>query len=134
MVVTCTSAVLLGWAGCGGEEPSSESTPASTTPDRPSLVASLRAPTHRPRAGAAWPITVTARTAAGRPLRATVSYAYLYGGAVVARRSHYRFRGVFHDTIRWPERSVGFPLTFRAVVRTASGARNLDYEVEVRPR
>jgi hypothetical protein len=82
--------------------------------------------------GAPWPITIRARDAAGRPLRAAVRYQYLFAGAVVARRSHYRFLGAFHDTIRWPVRSVGVPLTFRAVVTTPLGTRRLDYDVRVK--
>lgn len=97
-------------------------------------MATLDAPTHHPVANAAWPITVTARTPAGRPLRAVVTYQYLFAGQVVARRSRYRFRGTFHDVIRWPPRSLNVPLTFRAVVTTRLGTRNLDYAVQVMPR
>ncbi|HEU4706059.1 MAG TPA: hypothetical protein VFS64_02605 [Solirubrobacterales bacterium] len=92
----------------------------------------LRAQTHHPRAGAPWPIVIRAHDPAGRPLAAEVRYQYLFGGAVVARRSHYRFRGTFHDTFRWPARSLGVPLTFRAVVTTRFGTRRLDYDVQVR--
>jgi hypothetical protein len=77
---------------------------------------------------------VTARTSGGRPLRAVVTYQYLFAGQVVARRSRYRFTGTFHDVIRWPDNSVGYPLTFRAVVSTKLGTRNLDYPVRVRAR
>jgi hypothetical protein len=93
----------------------------------------LAAPTHRPRANAPWPIAIEARGPGGRPLRAAVRYQFLFAGSVVARRSHYRFRGTFHDVIRWPANSVGVPLTFRAVVATALGTRRLDYRVRVRP-
>lgn len=91
----------------------------------------LTATTHRPKAGAPWPITIRAVGPDGRPLRAEVRYQYLFGGAVVARRSHYRFRGVFHDTFTWPAQSLGVPLTFRAIVTTPLGTRNLDYKVTV---
>lgn len=60
-------------------------------------------------------------------------YQFLFSGSVVAHRSHYRFRGTLHDTIRWPARSAGIPLTFRAVVTTPLGVRRLDYPVRVRP-
>ena len=33
------------------------------------------------------------------------------GGAVVARRSHYNFKGRFRDTFKWPRSAVGYPLT-----------------------
>jgi hypothetical protein len=76
---------------------------------------------------------LTARDAGGRPLRAEVGYQFLFAGRVVARRSHYRFRGRFRDVVTWPRRSVGVPLTFRAVVTTRLGTRNLDYPVVVAP-
>jgi hypothetical protein len=75
---------------------------------------------------------IRAHDAAGRPLSAEVRYQYLFAGSVVARRSHYRFRGSFHDTLRWPARSLGAPLTFRAVVTTPLGTRRLDYVVKVK--
>jgi hypothetical protein len=92
----------------------------------------LAAPGHRPVVGAPWPITIRARGPGGEPLRAEVRYQYLFAGSVVARRSHYRFKGIFRDTIRWPARSLGIPLTFRAVVTTPLGTRKLDYPVRVR--
>jgi hypothetical protein len=92
----------------------------------------LTATTHRPQAGARWPLTIRAFGPDGRPLRAEVRYQYLFAGQVVARRSHYRFRGVFHDVITWPARSLAVPLTFRAVVTTSFGTRDLDYPVRVR--
>jgi hypothetical protein len=93
----------------------------------------LQAPGHRPRASKPWPIVLTARDAGGRPLRAEVRYQFLFAGRVVARRSHYTFRGRFRDVVTWPRRSVGVPLTFRAVVSTRLGTRNLDYPVVVAP-
>lgn len=92
----------------------------------------LAAPTHRPVVGAPWPIVIRARGPGGKPLRAEVRYRFLFAGAIVARRSHHRFEGVFRDTIRWPARSLGIPLTFRAVVATPLGTRRLDYAVRVR--
>jgi hypothetical protein len=62
---------------------------------------------------------------------ATVSYEYLYGAQVVARRSHYRFVGDFSDIFIWPVAAVGYPLTFRAVVVSGGTTINLDYPVQV---
>jgi hypothetical protein len=92
----------------------------------------LAAPTHHPAAGAPWPIAIRALGPGGRPLRAEVRYQFLFAGSVVARRSHHRFNGTFRDTLRWPARSLGVPLTFRAVVTTPLGTRRLDYAVRVR--
>jgi hypothetical protein len=124
------AAVAVSLASCGGG--SSESQPSGSTEQRPpAQTITLSAQTHRPVAGAAWPIVIRAHDAAGRPLQAEVRYQYLFAGVVVARRSHYRFRGTFHDTFRWPARSLGVPLTFRAVVTTPLGTRRLDYDVRV---
>lgn len=126
------AAALLaaGLGACGGGSGSTQ----TTTTRRPAPLVTLSAPGHRPAVGAPWPIEIRARDAAGHPLRAEVRYQYLFGGSVVAHRSHYRFRGDFHDTLRWPARAVGIPLTFRAVVSTPLGTRRLDYDVRVKKR
>lgn len=126
-------ALLLatGISACGGGgSERSNATDSRTTAPRPRVT--LAAPTHRPSVGAPWRITIRAHGPGGRPLRAAVRYRFLFGGSVVARRSHYRFRGTFHDTLRWPARAADLPLTFRAVVTTPLGRRNLDYRVRVR--
>jgi hypothetical protein len=41
---------------------------------------------------------------------------------------------VFRDRIEFPERSVGIPLTFRVVVRTKYGLKNVNYKVTVQRR
>jgi hypothetical protein len=124
--------------------------PAQAAPAA-SFRAHLSAPTHHPRACHRWKITVTARTASGRALRATAVYKFLFQGQVVStqypsprsrasctsaarRHSPWPFTGRFTDsTIMWPRRSVGIPLTFRVVVRVAHrGTKNLDYRVRVR--
>jgi len=120
--------LLLGISACGGDSSEQGETGGRTAAPR----LTLAAPTHRPTVGAPWPITIRAYAPGGRPLRAEVRYQFLFGGNVVARRSHYRFRGRFHDTLRWPARAAGLPLTFRAVVTTPLGRRNLDYRVRVR--
>lgn len=94
------------------------------------VTATLHAGTHAPRVGEPWPIhfTVTAR---GAPAHASVSYEYLYAGAVVARRSHYVFVGRFSDVFKWPATAVGYPLTFRAVVVSGGVTIDLDYPIQV---
>jgi hypothetical protein len=123
--------------------------PASTP-----FVATLKATTHSPKAGKAWPITVTVRSNSGRSLRATATYQFVYNGQVVAtrypspkadlhskcnqegtcRHSPYPFTGRLHDpTVTWPARSAGIALKFRVVVKVKGlGTRNLDYSVRVR--
>ncbi len=85
---------------------------------------------HHPRVNQSWPLSFIV-TAAGAPARASVSYEYLFGGQVVARRSHYTFAGHFSDTFLWPAAAVGYPLTFRAVVASGKATVNLDYAVQV---
>ena len=119
--------LALGCSACGG------SSASHGAPNRPAVaVVTMSAPSHHPTVGAPWPIVIRARDSSGAPLKATVRYEFLFGGSVVARRSHYRFRGVHHDTLRWPANSVGVPLTFRAVVTTPLGTRRLDYSVQVK--
>jgi hypothetical protein len=86
---------------------------------------------HRPRVGERWPISFAVRSA-GKAARAAVAYEYLFAGAVVAHRSHYRFLGVFHDVFQWPASAVGYPLTFRAVITSSGKTLDLDYPVQVR--
>ena len=123
--------LTMGLTACGGGSGAGGAGETARRPP-PQPAVTLTAPGHRPVVGAPWPIVIRARGPGGKPLRAEVRYQYLFAGAVVARRSHYRFKGVFHDTIRWPARSLGIPLTFRAVVTTPLGTRRLDYPVRVR--
>lgn len=124
-------ALALGLSACGGGSKPGGGEPQGR-PAAPQPTVTLSAPGHRPVADAPWPIVIRARGPDGKPLRAEVRYRFLFSGAVVARRSHYRFKGVFHDTIRWPANSLGVPLVFRAVVTTPLGTRRLDYPVRVR--
>jgi hypothetical protein len=126
--------------------------PAASAQAAP-FAATLKAPTHKPKAGALWPITVTARTSSGKALRATATYQFIFNGSVVAtrypspsasatskcskegtcRKTPYPFRGRLHDpTFTWPARAVGIDLTFRVIVTVAGKGRvNLDYKVRV---
>ncbi len=123
-----TFALALGLSACGGDAQPGDT---GNRPE-PQPQVTLAAPGHRPAVGAPWPIVIRAYGQDGEPLRSEVRYQFLFAGSVVARRSHYRFRGSFRDTIRWPARSLGVPLTFRAVVTTPLGTRRVDYAVRVR--
>lgn len=95
--------------------------------------ATLSVPGHHPKVGRIWPVVVTA-TYEGKGVRASLRYEFLFGGTVVSRQSHFRFKGRFRDdTFKWPASAVGFRLTLRAVVSSRYGTRKLDYWVEVRP-
>lgn len=144
--------------GCGGSKasstgassaraPTTRSTTATTAPApsvgvshevSPGVVrsaaqdvsATMNVSGHRPKVDAAWPVHLIV-TRAGKPAKAEVRYQYLFAGQVVARRSHYRFKGAFHDVFKWPPSAVGYPLTFRAVVTSAGVTLDLDYPVQV---
>jgi hypothetical protein len=109
------------------------STVSAAVPPGP-IVAVLRAPGHHPRVGN-WEITLTL-TKGGRPIAGHVSYQYLFQGQVVSTQQvgghSPDFVGVFHDTLTWPATAVGYPLTFRVVITTPYGVKNVDYAVTVR--
>ena len=126
-------ALALAAAGCGGGGKKHAATTTTPRPAPPPFGATLRAPGHNPRADKPWPVVVTATANDGRPLAAVVHYQFLFAGRVVAERSTYHFRGRFRDVVTWPRESIDVPLTFRAVITTKLGKRNLDYPVMVRP-
>jgi hypothetical protein len=94
------------------------------------VTATLHASTHKPKVNRPWPLHFTV-THNGAPVKAAVEYEYLFGGQVVAHRSHYIFTGHFSDVFRWPSTAVGYPLTFRAVITSKGATINLDYPVQV---
>jgi hypothetical protein len=131
---THTSATGTNGAAATGSTPSSpgsgETSPGIVSGSSGSMAATMHAATHHPRVNEPWPVSFIA-TDAGKPAHAEVAYEYLFGGQVVAHRSHYKFTGHFHDVFMWPSSAVGFPLTFRAVIESAGATLNLDYSVQV---
>ncbi|MGO9319491.1 MAG: hypothetical protein ACLQBY_01630 [Solirubrobacteraceae bacterium] len=150
------TAALLVLSGCGGSSKSPATRSTGTTPtvstasqapqpvvatavDNASTVgassggvtASMHAGTHRPKVEAPWPVHFTV-TRHGRGVTASVSYEYMFGGQVVAHRSHYTFKRRFSDVFKWPPAAVGYPLTFRAVIVSGGLTLDLDYPVQVR--
>lgn len=108
------------------------------------FVVHFRAAGHHPEVGKLWRITVTAkRRRSHRPIHAAAFYQFVAGGSVVStqypapRGGHatrpYRFFGRFSDTLKFPARSLGQPLTFRVVVRAGRlGTAHVDYRIRVR--
>jgi hypothetical protein len=155
-LLAALTAGALGASGCGGStkspptRSSSESTtsasvasstaqPAAPSPAATShtvtataggVSATMHGGTHRPRVDRPWPIRF-AVTSGGHGVRASVEYEYVFAGQVVAHRSHYTFTGHFSDVFMWPSSAVGYPLTFRAVIRSRGSTLNLDYQVQV---
>ncbi|QEC46744.1 hypothetical protein FSW04_03515 [Baekduia soli] len=115
--------------------------PAQAAP----FVGRVSTPKAQPRADHGWVITVTARTASGRNLRATAFYQFLFDGQVVSTQypspgkragtAHrpYGFTGRYRDTLLFPARAAGIPLTLRVVIRVAGkGTVKVDRKIRVR--
>ncbi len=117
-------------ADARGGHPDAALPAATVTSSSGGVTASMHVGTHHPRVNQPWYLKFTV-TRAGRPVKAGVSYEYLFGGHVVAKRSHYSFTGSFSDTFRFPATAVGYPLTFRAVIVSGRATIDLDYAVQV---
>ena len=133
--LTSVTVTVLAVAGCGGSgggrstaasqtTGTTSSSPASSTAAPASTAAAASGPSTAPSGG-----ETVVGSASG--VVASVGYEFLFGGQVVARRSHYTFRGHFSDIVEWPASAVGYPLTLRTVVRAAGATINLDYPVQV---
>jgi hypothetical protein len=112
-----------------------------------SFVAHLKAPNHHPLANKLWYITVSATSAAGKPLKATAWYEFYYAGQKVATRNPspttpcdeaggrhpYPFKGSYRDGLLWPKRSIGIPLTLKVAVKVKGlGIKRLSWKVVIR--
>ncbi len=132
---TLLPALALSLASCGssgGQHAAMTSTTRSTSSAQPLMVA-LHAPRVEPKAGGFWPIVVTARTSDGAPVDGTVSYAFLFGGSVVARRPGGQMRsGIFHDRLEFPAQAVGYPLTVQVIVQATGATGTTERSVTVR--
>jgi hypothetical protein len=107
------------------------SLPVSASAAAP-FTAHLQAPNHTPTAGKKWYITVTA-THGKTKLSGSVNYQFLFSGSVVGHQKGHSFKGgVFHDWLLFPNKSVGFSLTLRVVVKTSYGTVDLPWTVNVR--
>jgi hypothetical protein len=111
----------------------------------PTFKATLKTPKTQPKVGKLWDITVTAKSNAGRPLRASAYYQFVFNGQVVStqypapgtkgvgiRYSPLKFTGQFSDQLLFPARSAGIPLTLRVVVTsTGHGTVKLNHNIRV---
>ena len=104
------------------------------------LHVTLVAVTHTPKVGARWPYIVTA-TVGGKPAAGhlTAQIVDPLGGkhpvgfgSKKGNVTNVAFKGRFQDFVIWPKTSVGYPLTFRVTVTTASGKKVLNYVVTVK--
>jgi len=113
--------------------PSTTAPPTTQAPAAQGIRAKLTASTHTPKANADWRWAVKVTDAQGRPLKVRADIEFVFAGAIVGRDTPptRTFRGSYHDTLQWPARAAGQPLTFRVVVTTAKGRKTLDYAVMV---
>ncbi|HUB36609.1 MAG TPA: hypothetical protein VL972_07270 [Solirubrobacteraceae bacterium] len=125
-----TTTPATGATSAAGTSPGHESAPGVVSASAGPVSATMHASTHHPTVGKPWPLTFTV-TSAGAPAKASIGYEYLFGGQVVAHRSHYLFTGHFADVFHWPAEAVGYPLTFRAVIVSGGHTIDLDYPVQV---
>ncbi len=140
LVAGTAIAVALLLAGCGGQDEQrgfapppkevSKAEAGSTEFDGP-FKATLVAPGHLAKVGKPWRWKVEVTTNDGEPLAASAQIQFVFAGQVVGRGSRARFVGIHRSAVKWPERSVGYPLTFRVALTTDKGKANLDYPVQV---
>jgi len=84
---------------------------------------------HSPVINKKWPIVVDVTRGKAR-LSGTVSYEFLFSGAVVSTQKGHAFTGgVYRDAMVFPAASLGQPLTLRIVVKTKYGSGHIDWNV-----
>jgi hypothetical protein len=101
--------------------------------------ATLHAPTHTPKVGAQWPISIRVTDRGGRPIRARLTMRFLFGAIPVGKVDEgrvYTFVGTWRERkgeeIEFPPASRGQRLTFEAIVTARRHTMELHYWV--RPR
>jgi hypothetical protein len=122
-----TSVIVAMLVTMGG---SAAAAPALIRQSSGPLTATLAPSTHTPKINTPVPIVVTA-TLSGKPVRATAVYEFLFNGAIVSTtypygNKHYTFTGHFSDKLNFPPSSLGFPLTFRVVIKAGGRTVNLN--------
>jgi hypothetical protein len=99
----------------------------------------LRAPKHTPKVNEVWRWSVTARTAAGKPLAGRVTAVVIdpiggvhpveYGCCHKKFVTNVPFTGTFRDFVQYPLSAKGYRVTFRVTVKTALGTKRVSYWV-----
>lgn len=105
----------------------------TTTPSG-QVHATIHGESHTPTVGVPWHYTVTVTQARGKPVDGTETTHYTFGGAVVGteKPENVAFTGgVYRDTIEFPARSVGYPLSLQAVVHTSQGSATATWPIVV---
>ena len=119
---------------------------ATTSVAHGALRATMTTSSVRPVAGTPWRYTITVRDGSNRPVAARVRLQVLVGPIVVgcwkgrvltrcggpSAARWIRFRGKRTGILRWPARSIGVKLVFRATV--VAGEQTLSLRAPVRVR
>jgi len=128
-------------AGCGGSAATSSATATasvrSTATARttaaaagPAIALRVATASPEPTAGKLWPIVVTATP----KVNGVVSYRFLFNGSQVSHQPGGAMRdGVYRDTLLFPARAEGVPLTLEVVLKTSDG-RTADVQRPVSTR
>lgn len=144
-LVVLSGILAAALTACGGSSTATPSTTTTAPPATtraaaaPSFTIAIKAPTHRPKANANWPVTITVADAAGKPVAGKLRMQVLFAGSVVGQIDNgkvYAFDGTWREKpgneIQWPPESVGQPLTFQAVVTVNGVTRKANFAIQVR--
>ena len=89
---------------------------------------------HTPIVNKKWPIELTV-TAGRKRLSGSVRYEFLFDGSVVSHQPGHRFTdGIYRDTMVFPSRSLGEPLTLRILVTVPAYHRTEHIDWAVRTK
>lgn len=89
---------------------------------------------HTPIVNRKWPVELTV-TAGKKRLSGSVKYEFLFDGSVVSHQPGHRFtRGIYRDTLVFPAKSLGQPLTLRMLVTVPAYHRteHIDWKLQTR--
>jgi hypothetical protein len=85
---------------------------------------------HAPTINKKWPITIDV-TKGKTKLSGSVTYQFLFSGSVVSTQKGHSFtNGVYKDSLDFPSKSIGQPLTLRIVVKTKDGTEHVDWAIK----
>lgn len=85
---------------------------------------------HTPTINRKWPVRLTVTRGRTR-LSGTVKYEFLFDGTVVSHQAGHKFtHGTYTDTMIFPPKALGEPLTLRILVTVPKyGTEHLDWKV-----
>lgn len=89
---------------------------------------------HAPRINVKWPIELTV-TGGTTKLSGSVKYEFLFSGSVVSSQPGHKFTGgIYRDTMLFPTKSLGEPLTLRILVTVPADHRteHIDWAIKTK--